>query len=121
MSSSSSSSSSARSNGLPLLGKDALEAGIRAGNINIASKVNVEVLDLNEESRASKVQHEEVMRRFEAQKRARSIAVPTAMEEVKAMLRELGQPVTLFGENPMDRRDRLRGKLFNSNHCYFLK
>ncbi len=117
-SSSSLSSSSSWSNGPPLLGRDALEAGIRAGNINIASKVNVEVMDLNEESKASQAQHEEVMRRYEAQKRARSIAVPTATEEVKAMLRVLSQPVTLFGENPMDRRDRLRGKntLFDINY-----
>lgn len=100
--------SSSWSSSLPLLGKDALDAGIKAGNINIATKGNVEVLDLNEESKLSQAQHQETMRRFEMQKRAKAIMVPTAVEDVKKMLRELGHPVTLFGENPMDRRDRLR-------------
>jgi hypothetical protein len=35
---------------------------------------------------------------YEAQQRARSVIVPTAIEDVKAQLRALGHPVTLFGE-----------------------
>ena len=46
--------------------------------------------------------------RFESQKRARNIIVPTAIEDVKRKLRELGQPVTLFGEGHVDRRERLK-------------
>lgn len=36
------------------------------------------------------------------------MAVPTDDTRVRARLRELGEPITLFGEGPADRRDRLR-------------
>ena len=36
------------------------------------------------------------------------MAVPTDDGRVRARLRELGEPITLFGEGPADRRDRLR-------------
>jgi U4/U6 small nuclear ribonucleoprotein PRP4 len=39
---------------------------------------------------------------------AATIAVPTDDGKVRAKLRELGEPITLFGEGPADRRDRLR-------------
>ena len=39
---------------------------------------------------------------------ARRIAVPTKDADVRLRLREMGQPITLFGERPEDRRDRLR-------------
>ncbi|KAI1855491.1 hypothetical protein JX266_000356 [Neoarthrinium moseri] len=39
---------------------------------------------------------------------AASIAVPTDDGRVRARLREMGEPMTLFGEGPADRRDRLR-------------
>lgn len=41
-------------------------------------------------------------------RRAMAIAVPTDDGRVRARLRELGEPITLFGEGPGDRRDRLR-------------
>jgi U4/U6 small nuclear ribonucleoprotein PRP4 len=91
-----------------LYGKDAIDAAIQKGNINIAGKVQVEVMDLNAESKESQLQHAENLRKFETRKRARAILVPTAVEEIKGKLRELGHPVTLFGEGPADRRERLR-------------
>lgn len=39
---------------------------------------------------------------------ARTIAVPTDDTKVKARLRELGEPIILFGEDLADRRNRLR-------------
>lgn len=36
------------------------------------------------------------------------MAVPTDDTRVRMRLRELGEPITLFGEGPADRRDRLR-------------
>ncbi|GAA5984327.1 hypothetical protein JCM11641_006182 [Rhodosporidiobolus odoratus] len=45
---------------------------------------------------------------LDRKKLARKIALPTNDGEVRARLRELGEPVTLFGEGPADRRDRLR-------------
>jgi U4/U6 small nuclear ribonucleoprotein PRP4 len=42
------------------------------------------------------------------QRRAAAIVVPTDDGRVHSALREIGEPVTLFGEGPGDRRDRLR-------------
>ena len=38
--------------------------------------------ELNEDSKAEQLRHAEILRKYEAQKRARSINVPTAIEEV---------------------------------------
>lgn len=97
-----------RTGGPTLLGKDAIAAAIKSGNVNIASSMQVEVMDLSEESRAAQQKHAESLRGLEAQQRARSIIVPTAIDDVKAKLRDLGHPVTLFGEGHADRRERLR-------------
>jgi U4/U6 small nuclear ribonucleoprotein PRP4 len=40
--------------------------------------------------------------------RSRQLAVPTNEVAIRVRLRELGEPMTLFGERPEDRRDRLR-------------
>ena len=37
----------------------------------------------------------------EERRRVRATVVPTAIPEVKALLRELGEPTTLFGEGPV--------------------
>ncbi|THH32454.1 hypothetical protein EUX98_g1730 [Antrodiella citrinella] len=44
---------------------------------------------------------------LERKKKARSLAVPTDDNKVKSRLREIGEPITLFGERAADRRDRL--------------
>lgn len=49
-----------------------------------------------------------LLSQFERKRRAATIAVPTDDGRVRARLRELGEPITLFGEGPADRRDRLR-------------
>jgi U4/U6 small nuclear ribonucleoprotein PRP4 len=91
-----------------LLGNDAIAAAVRSGHVNIASAMVVEEMDLSAESRQAQMQHAETLRRFEAQQRSRAIVVPTAAEDVKQKLRELGKPVTFFGEGPADRRERLK-------------
>lgn len=48
-----------------------------------------------------------LLEELERKKRARAIAVPTDDGRVKKRLRELGQPITLFGERAADRRQRL--------------
>ncbi|KAG7400804.1 U4/U6 small nuclear ribonucleoprotein Prp4 [Phytophthora boehmeriae] len=85
-----------------------LEAAMRAGNVNVSDNVETEVLQLSESSRAAQEKHALLLRRIEAEKRARNIAVPTSVEEVIRRLRQLGEPITLFGERPADRRERLR-------------
>lgn len=91
-----------------LLGNDAISAAIKSGNINIAGTMQVEVMELSGESQEAQQKHAETLRRYETQQRARSIIVPTAVEDVKFKLRELRHPATLFGEGPADRRERLR-------------
>jgi U4/U6 small nuclear ribonucleoprotein PRP4 len=49
-----------------------------------------------------------LLSQFDRKRRAAQIAVPTDDGRVRARLRELGEPITLFGEGPGDRRDRLR-------------
>jgi U4/U6 small nuclear ribonucleoprotein PRP4 len=49
-----------------------------------------------------------ILSQFDRKRRAAQIAVPTDDGRVRARLRELGEPITLFGEGPGDRRDRLR-------------
>lgn len=49
-----------------------------------------------------------ILSQFSRRRRAAAIAVPTDDGRVKTRLRELGEPITLFGEGPGERRDRLR-------------
>lgn len=49
-----------------------------------------------------------IMSQFNRKRLAATIAVPTDDNRVRARLRELGEPITLFGEGLGDRRDRLR-------------
>uniref|UniRef100_A0A6Q2ZLG0 Pre-mRNA processing factor 4 (PRP4)-like domain-containing protein n=1 Tax=Esox lucius TaxID=8010 RepID=A0A6Q2ZLG0_ESOLU len=86
-------------------GKDSVKAGIEAGNINISSGESLEL-----EERVSERQSE-VLAEFERRKRARQITVSTDAAEVKACLRALSEPITLFGEGPAERRERLRNIL----------
>uniref|UniRef100_A0A6N2LVC9 Pre-mRNA processing factor 4 (PRP4)-like domain-containing protein n=1 Tax=Salix viminalis TaxID=40686 RepID=A0A6N2LVC9_SALVM len=48
------------------------------------------------------------MQEFMMKKRAAALAVPTNDMSVRTRLRRLGEPITLFGEREMERRDRLR-------------
>ncbi|KAJ7623192.1 U4/U6 snRNP-specific spliceosomal protein [Roridomyces roridus] len=48
-----------------------------------------------------------ILDELERKKKARTMAVPTDDNRVKARLREIGEPITLFGERAADRRDRL--------------
>ncbi|XP_061150106.1 U4/U6 small nuclear ribonucleoprotein Prp4 isoform X1 [Syngnathus typhle] len=86
-------------------GSDGVKAGIEAGNINISSS---ETLELEEHVNE---RQQEALAEFERRRRARQITVSTDDTEVKAGLRALGEPITLFGEGPADRRERLRGIL----------
>ncbi|RDW60127.1 hypothetical protein BP5796_11733 [Coleophoma crateriformis] len=50
-----------------------------------------------------------ILSQFDRKRRAAAIAVPTDDGRVRAKLREMGEPITLFAEGPADRRERLRG------------
>ena len=50
----------------------------------------------------------ELISQFDRKRRAAKLLVPTADRDIKTCLRSLGEPITLFGEGPSERRDRLR-------------
>lgn len=49
-----------------------------------------------------------LLEEFERRKKARQINVSTDDAEVKRNLRQLNEPICLFGEGPAERRNRLR-------------
>lgn len=49
-----------------------------------------------------------ILSQFDRKRRLAQLAVPTDDAKVRARLRELGHPITLFGEGPAERRDRLK-------------
>lgn len=73
----------------------------------IASGSTVEY-EISEESRQVRERQEKAMQELMMKRRATALAVPTNDMAVRARLRRLGEPITLFGEREMERRDRLR-------------
>ncbi|KAI5789128.1 WD40-repeat-containing domain protein [Geopyxis carbonaria] len=57
-----------------------------------------------------------ILLQMERKKRVAAIPVPTDDGRVRTKLREIGEPITLFGEGPGDRRDRLRELLYQNHH-----
>ena len=57
---------------------------------------------------AARAEHAAVLEMLDARKRGRSMVVPTDDAKVRQRLRDLGEPVTVFGERRPDRRERLR-------------
>ncbi|KAH8170236.1 WD domain, g-beta repeat domain-containing protein [Sarocladium implicatum] len=49
-----------------------------------------------------------IMNQFNRKRLAATMTVPTDDTRVRARLREMGEPITLFGEGKAERRDRLR-------------
>ncbi|XP_072982697.1 U4/U6 small nuclear ribonucleoprotein PRP4-like protein [Typha latifolia] len=64
--------------------------------------------EISEESRLARERQEKAVQELLMKRRAYAMAVPTNDSAVRARLRRLGEPVTLFGEREMERRDRLR-------------
>ncbi|KAJ3052269.1 U4/U6 small nuclear ribonucleoprotein Prp4, partial [Rhizophlyctis rosea] len=67
--------------------------------------------DTTESAARARAEQQAMLEEFERKKMAKSVAVPTIDAEVRRRLREEGEPQTLFGEGPADRRERLRGIL----------
>ncbi|XP_015585441.1 U4/U6 small nuclear ribonucleoprotein Prp4 isoform X2 [Cephus cinctus] len=72
-----------------------------AGNVHISN----EYMELEDEMSKDR---QALLEEFERRKKARQINVSTDDSEVKKNLRQLGEPICLFGEGPADRRTRLR-------------
>lgn len=58
-------------------------------------------------SERARLENKVILDELERKRKAKTIAVPTDDNRVKARLREIGEPITLFGERAADRRDRL--------------
>ncbi|KAH9823311.1 serine/threonine-protein kinase PRP4 [Melampsora americana] len=66
-------------------------------------------LDPNDPSNSRlQADHANLLNSLDRATRSRQLAVPTNEVAIRVRLRELGEPMTLFGERPEDRRDRLR-------------
>lgn len=68
-------------------------------------------MQLTEASQRDRLTHQAMLLDLEAKKRAFQVDVPTLPADVRSSLRNLGQPVRLFGENLANVRDRLRMEL----------
>ncbi|KAJ3566775.1 hypothetical protein NP233_g6786 [Leucocoprinus birnbaumii] len=66
-------------------------------------------------SERARLENKVILDELERKKKARALAVPTDDNRVRARLREIGEPITLFGERAADRRDRLRYVLSQIN------
>ncbi|WJX89663.1 hypothetical protein P8452_71640 [Trifolium repens] len=64
--------------------------------------------EISEESKLARERQEKVVQDLMMKRRGAALAVPTNDMAVRARLRHLGEPITLFGEREMERRDRLR-------------
>lgn len=64
--------------------------------------------EISEESKKVRERQEKAVQELLMKRRAAALAVPTNDNAVRARLRRLGEPITLFGEREMERRDRLR-------------
>ena len=53
-------------------------------------------------SERARLENKAILGELERKKKARNMAVPTDDNRVKARLRELGEPITLFGERVSD-------------------
>eukprot|EP01083_Nonionella_stella_P042403 114556_1 len=75
---------------------------------NDANSVSDGEYEMSEQANLAQLKHDRMMQALEAKRLARTITVPTNDRLVKEKLRELLQPVCLFGEEAPDRRERLR-------------
>lgn len=91
--------------------RDAMLEGVAKGNIHVAGSSSGDRFALSAASEQTRERQEELLRALEAKRRQRAVAVTTDDGEVRRRLRSMGEPVTLFGEGPGDRRDRLRRHL----------
>lgn len=69
---------------------------------NIFSEFNTIIISFRAKDKTA------LLEEFERKKKARQINVSTDDTEVKTFLRQLNEPICLFGEGPAERRIRLR-------------
>jgi len=90
----------------------AVAAGVAAGNVELAG-ADAETMEMPVDEEERKRQ-EKVLQEFEMRRKLQALVVPTNDQEVRQRLRALKEPMTLFGEMQMERRDRLRKLLLKA-------
>lgn len=65
-------------------------------------------MELSDAATGEQRRNQEFLAEFDRRKAARTMVVPTDDGEVKNRLRDMDQPICLFGEGAPERRDRLR-------------
>ncbi|XP_014248666.1 U4/U6 small nuclear ribonucleoprotein Prp4 [Cimex lectularius] len=83
---------------------DKIPVKSEVGNIHTSD----EYMDLEDEMSKDK---QALLDEFERRKKARHVNVSTDDNEVRLNLRQLGEPICIFGEGPAERRNRLRDLL----------
>jgi U4/U6 small nuclear ribonucleoprotein PRP4 len=63
--------------------------------------------EVSDDHRAARERHERAVQELLQRRHAYAMAMPTNDSAVRARLHRLGEPITLFGESEMERRDRL--------------
>jgi U4/U6 small nuclear ribonucleoprotein PRP4 len=90
--------------------QNAVEEGIRAGHINIGNSQSMQTVTMSfsTDNQETIQQHQDLRRRYDLERQARSVTIPTSDIEIKSRLRELREPITLFNEGVVERGERLR-------------
>ena len=73
-----------------------------------AHAIAVQFGEHTEAARRAQRQQQEAVAAAQQRRRMAAMVVPTDDKDVRSWLRKLGEPVTLFGERAMERRERLR-------------
>ena len=68
---------------------------------------------LADDGQYARIENKLIIDELERKKKARSLAVPTDDNRVKARLREIGEPITIFGE-------RVRIPLSSTCHVFLM-
>jgi len=66
------------------------------------------MMDLTSKSQNAQLRHAKILQELEVKRRMNTVVVPTLLQDVIDKLREIGHPITLFGEKPEDRLRRLK-------------
>ena len=67
-------------------------------SLSVATMAELTLDNLADDGQYARIENKLILDELERKKKARSLAVPTDDNRVKARLREIGEPITIFGE-----------------------
>ncbi|CAD5227912.1 unnamed protein product [Bursaphelenchus okinawaensis] len=80
----------------------------RGGDISEKEIRSAQTFDM---SKIDNPEEQQLLAEFDRRRKARNLMIPTDDERVKYLLRKISEPICLFGEDILDRRERLRNFL----------